>query len=114
VAAKHEVLVVVVIGVFALMALGMIGVHGRLSLNAGDTTSGNTPADVGKDTTLAGTCSPGPDPIPVRQQTNPSLGALRINHSLFRRPATCGHHRAIVVRDGWDAFANPPSEWSLD
>lgn len=110
---NHEILIIVVVGVFALMLLGMIGVHGHLSLNAGQ-GCGNTPGDVGKDDALFGCSAPGDDPIPVRQQTNPSLGALRLNHSLFRRPATCGHDRAIVVRDGWDIFANPPSELELN
>jgi hypothetical protein len=111
-ASKHETALIVVSGVFVLMILGIVTVHGHFSLNA-DSGSGNTSGDVGKDSAMPGCSAPGPDPIPVRQQTNPSLGALRINHSLYRRPATCGHDRAIVVRDGWDVFANPPSELEL-
>jgi hypothetical protein len=107
---KHETALVILLGFGVLMVLGMVTVHGQLSLNSGGGL-GNTPADVGKDTSLlpggGGDC-PGPRHLPLRQQTNPGLGALRINHSLYRQPATCGAERAIVVGNGWDWFANPP------
>jgi hypothetical protein len=117
---SHETAIVIILGFVAAVFLGMVTVHGHLSLNA-DAGSGNTPGDVGKDTSLIPSgqllpCStPGEKPLAVRQAANPGEAALRINHSLYRRPSTCGHHRAIVVRDGWDMFANPPSEseWGI-
>ena len=91
----HEKSVVVVLGVVALVIGGALTVHGSFSFDAGQGGDQNT------------------EKIPVRTEMDPSHGALRINHSLYHRPYSCGGDRAIVVGHGWEYFANPPSELSL-